>query len=551
MKNIYHTKTKKTRHKESNNTALHAIHSLTQQNFTHSSKMFNAYLKTGIQLFGMENGLLSKVNGQNYKILAVQSPHIHFQTNNILVLDQTYCAEIIRGSKTVWFTRKSNTFKSEKQNYFEQLGLITYIGTPIYVREKLYGTLCFASTGSKTSDFTDKDIYSIEIMANFLGQHLTLKTHKHHNLISNHVNLRLNDIIKRSNLAIMEVDPKGRFIKINKACEIELGFKLDDIFNKTLFDFMHPEDRLRLQNQFEKLMQGETPANFQGHCLGSEGNYGWIEWVLSRQPDNKTILAIARIINDRVNNEQILERYHRDLEKTILNRTKALENSKEQFRSLAQHLMKIREEERTNVARDIHDELGNALTALHFDLEWIHKRIFGQKTIKKKIRESMKIVNNTITTTQRLTKELRPRILDDLGLFAAIEWYTEEFRKRNNVQFELTIQGPDLPTKDLATNIFRLYQESLTNIARHAQATKVSTTLRIGRKYISLTIQDNGIGIKKNNIENKKSFGLIGMNERVTFLSGTISIVGSEKEGTLISISIPISENMELNKQIY
>ena len=218
-----------------------------------------------------------------------------------------------------------------------------------------------------------------------------------------------------------------------------------------------------------------------------------------------------------------------------------LKQSRERLRDLASHLQSIREEERSRIAREIHDELGQALTALKMDTHWVGQRLSrNQQLLFEKTQSMSKLIDMTVQSVQRISSELRPGLLDDLGLSAAIEWQANEFRSRTNIQFKIISDPEDIILdSDSSTAIFRIFQETLTNIARHANATRVKVMLKQKSDTVELTVHDNGRGVTEKEISDPGSFGLIGMRERVHSLGGYLTIRGVLNEGTTIKVYIP------------
>lgn len=220
----------------------------------------------------------------------------------------------------------------------------------------------------------------------------------------------------------------------------------------------------------------------------------------------------------------------------------ALQKSHLQLRELATHLEKVRETERTHIAREIHDELGQQLTGLKMDISWLNRKIKNQDTeVHSKIAETIQLIDTTVKTVRRIATELRPSILDDLGLIAALEWQSEEFEKRFEIKcvFKSNVVEAQV-SADLATGIFRIYQECLTNVLRHSQAAMVSSFLSIEHRVLNFTITDNGKGFIETDIANKKTLGLLGMKERTHLLGGTYEINSSPGEGTSVLIIVPL-----------
>jgi signal transduction histidine kinase len=221
--------------------------------------------------------------------------------------------------------------------------------------------------------------------------------------------------------------------------------------------------------------------------------------------------------------------------------TEELNSSYIQLRQLSSHLQTVREEERAGISREIHDELGQQLTGLKMDSAWLKKRISEEDVIaREKVSEMISLIDVTVSTVRRISSELRPGLLDDLGLIAALEWQSSEFERRtgmqckfNNPSFELEFE------KNIAIGIFRIYQETLTNIARHANATQIETDIMQNNDYIVLRIADNGSGFDTAEVKNKKTLGLMGMKERALMFKGELIMESAKQKGTTVILKIP------------
>jgi signal transduction histidine kinase len=207
----------------------------------------------------------------------------------------------------------------------------------------------------------------------------------------------------------------------------------------------------------------------------------------------------------------------------------------------------VREEERTRIARKIHDDMGQALTALKIDLSWLNKRLaIDQETVLDKMKSMQALIDETIQTVQKVSEDLRPGILDDFGLAAAIEWQAEEFQKRTGMECRTSLPPDEFDlSKEKSTNFFRIVQESLTNVIRHANATKVEINLNENDGILVLEIQDNGKGVAEASITNPRSFGFIGIRERAHSLGGEVDISGTPNEGTRVIVKIPILQRQD------
>ncbi len=227
-----------------------------------------------------------------------------------------------------------------------------------------------------------------------------------------------------------------------------------------------------------------------------------------------------------------------------------VKNSREQLRRLSAHLQNAREEERTRIAREIHDELGQALTGLKMDISWINKKMLVNENENEpfinKLKTMSNLVDATIKTVRKISSELRPGVLDYLGLSAAIEWQAQEFQNRTGIYCNIITLPKDMELdQERSTAIFRIFQETLTNVTRHAEATQIDVRMEIQGNKLILMISDNGKGITDSEIKNTRSFGLLGMRERTHLLGGEFSIKGIPNLGTTVTVEIPLDGVIE------
>lgn len=219
-----------------------------------------------------------------------------------------------------------------------------------------------------------------------------------------------------------------------------------------------------------------------------------------------------------------------------------LAGSREQLRNLSIHLQSVREKESTRIAREIHDELGQSLTALQMDFSWLGNHLPEEHpSLQEKVQRMRRLVDTTMDSVHRISKELRPTLLDDLGLTAAMEWQIQEFQNRCGVHCEAALECREgLLEKDLSTAVFRIFQETLTNIARHAGASRVRVRLLKKENCLLLEVADNGKGITAQQINDSRSFGIIGIRERVNLWGGQVNISGDARKGTKVTVQIPL-----------
>ena len=219
----------------------------------------------------------------------------------------------------------------------------------------------------------------------------------------------------------------------------------------------------------------------------------------------------------------------------------------EKLRALAARLQAVREEERTRIAREIHDELGGALTGIKIDLALLIKEAdaINEESLKRPLLDQMisttRIIDKTVRAVRRIATELRPGILDDLGIIAALKWQLNDFQKRTGIHCHWTssLENIDLDGHHL-TALFRIFQETLTNVGRHANATEVKAQLKKERDTYVLEVQDNGKGMTTGDMENKGSLGILGMRERALTFGGCIEIEGKSGKGTKVTVKVPV-----------
>ena len=226
-----------------------------------------------------------------------------------------------------------------------------------------------------------------------------------------------------------------------------------------------------------------------------------------------------------------------------------LRRSHDQLRALTGHLQFVREEERTRIAREVHDELGQALTGLKLDLSWLDGKLHGPRELHTKIKTRCPPTSTeTIHAIRRIATELRPGVLDSLGLAAAIEWQAAEFQERTGIKCEAKIEVTEMiEDQAVSTACFRIFQETLTNIIRHANATRVEVRLAQDEQELLLTVRDNGRGNSEREIVHTRSIGLIGMKERAAQVSGEVFFFGLPGRGTTVTLRIPLHAAVAAN----
>ncbi|HKQ23582.1 MAG TPA: response regulator [Burkholderiales bacterium] len=253
---------------------------------------------------------------------------------------------------------------------------------------------------------------------------------------------------------------------------------------------------------------------------------------------------VPEVLSSKVSVFIDLYRYNAGLTREITER-KAIEDdlrrAQERLHAFAAHIESVREDERTRLAREFHDELGQALTGLKMDLSWLEKRLPKElEAAAVRLQSMFGLVDATIQTVRRISSALRPQVLDDVGLVGTLKWQAREFQVRTGIRCKV-----DLPVEELAldqaksTAAFRIFQEALANVARHAGATRVDISLRVNADHFILKIADNGRGMSQADLRNPKSLGVLGIRERAFLLGGNVEIEGKGGKGTTVTLSIP------------
>jgi PAS domain S-box-containing protein len=301
---------------------------------------------------------------------------------------------------------------------------------------------------------------------------------------------------------------------------------------------IHPDDRSLFEEEFVTLATGRR-LNVEYRIIRPGGDVRWIEIsgkaILGDTGQPIRYLGAAYDITERKQAEVHLRR------------------SEEQLRAFASRLQTATERERLRIARDLHDQLGQALTGLKMDLDWIvRKHGAGGDVWVSMVQGSMKVVDSTIALVRSLATELRPELLDALGLPAAIEWHTKQFQRRTGIVCRVFV--PETPlgiSDDNKIAVFRIFQEALTNIARHARAKNILVSLERERNDAILTINDDGVGFVVDRVEHTQSLGVLGMHERALLLGAQFLLKSTPGCGTTITLRIPLEDADTAERDAY
>ena len=296
---------------------------------------------------------------------------------------------------------------------------------------------------------------------------------------------------------------------------------------------IHDEDRSRVQKGFDHSMANGEECNIEHRIKQRDGTIRWVQSIARPSNDDGKMLLRGTIMD-------ITER-----KETV----EALKRSQELLRELTAHQDRVKEEERRRIAREIHDELGQNLLALRIDVSMLEARTSkSHPNLNEKVRGALNQIDATVKTIRTIINNLRPAVLD-LGLTAAIEWQVAEFRRRSGITCHLVMDDEEFALDDTrATTLFRILQESLTNVIRHAKATRVAIELHRDNNQLVMSITDNGIGIYPGSRKGGNSFGLVGVEERIHALNGKFIINSGPGQGTKLTIFIPLDPAHEMER---
>jgi len=335
----------------------------------------------------------------------------------------------------------------------------------------------------------------------------------------------LREIFERVTDAFIAFDRDGNVVYINSRAEEIYRNRGLDILGKNIWAGGAPTVNSTFAEHFRRAMALQQDQHYEIYstALGL-----WLECHMYPSPN-----GLSQFFRDITEQRQVQQQ---------------LETSNEELRALASHLQDIREEERAAIAREVHDQLGQQLTGLKMDLSWIGKKLQTGDTSgsQKKIGTTIQLLDDTIRTVRKIATELRPGILDDLGLPAAIEWQSQEFQKRSGIRavFRTNITEPGIDPSQ-AIGLFRICQEALTNVARHSEAKNVFITLKKEANRLLLQIADDGKGIAPDRRDAPKTLGILGMKERAIMMGGRLEMASQAGEGLTLAVTVPLPDTHE------
>ena len=332
--------------------------------------------------------------------------------------------------------------------------------------------------------------------------------------------------------AIITVDEDQRVVLFNKAAEQVFGYTRAEAIGSPLERFIPERFRASHRHDVRRFGEGATPSRRMGGerivtAVRRNGEEFPIDASISRvnEGGQRLFTVILRDVSERARAQA------------------ALRDSREELRKLALAAQELREAEKSRVARELHDELGQALTALKIDVAWVKERAAADPAVESKLASMQLLLDDTVAATRRISSDLRPLVLDDLGLAAAAEWLAQNFTRRTGIPCKLAIgPGFDEVPDPHATTLFRVLQECLTNISKHAGASHAEVSLERAGGKMTLRVRDDGAGFATAEPRKPSSFGILGVHERAQLLGGEVEIESSPGHGTIVQMRLPQPE---------
>ena len=359
---------------------------------------------------------------------------------------------------------------------------------------------------------------------------------------------RLTLLLESTGEGIFGIDMDGRCTFVNRAAAQMVGLRTEMVLGRNMHELIHhshadgrhyPECDCPIFNAFRRglpcRIDGEVLWRADGSCFPAE--YSSYPVIENGRVQGAVVTFVD--ITERKHAEELLKRTNDELESRVAERTRQLQD-------LANHLETVREDERKRIAREIHDELGSLLVALKMDTHWLGKRVAEQPALVAKCQSMGRLIDTAVDNVGRIITDLRPSILDHQGLWAALEWHAQEFIESSELDATLQVHvaaGVPPPEGGLAIAVFRIFQEMLSNVARHAHARSVRLRITVDDPpdpVLYIDVRDDGVGAAPAALADPHSFGVIGMRERAGHFGGRITIDSAPGQGTRVRLVMPL-----------
>jgi PAS domain S-box-containing protein len=351
---------------------------------------------------------------------------------------------------------------------------------------------------------------------------------------------------------IFGIDLDGCCTFINRAGAAMLGFTAADLLGRNMHEAVHHTHRHGAHYHetdcpiFRAFRQGQ-PCRVDTEVFwradGQPFDVEYSSYPILEKGEVKGAVITFLDVTERRRAEELLRRAKDELESRVAERTSELSAALTQLRELSAHSHSVREEERTRIAREIHDELGSLLVALKFDVNWVRRRVVERDDLVRKCDTMARLIDGAVENVGRIITDLRPSILDHQGLLAALEWQLQEFRDSTDITCEARIHvaaGIEAPAGAAATAVFRVFQEMLSNVARHARGSRVDITITLEEAALMVSVEDDGVGAPAAALNRPDSYGVMGMQERVRPFGGRITITSRPGAGTQARLTLPL-----------
>ena len=374
---------------------------------------------------------------------------------------------------------------------------------------------------------------------------------------------RLRLLLDSTDEGVFGIDLDGNCMFINQAAARMIGLPADEALGRNMHALTHhshadgapyPETHCPIFNAFREAM----PCRLDNEVFWrSDGSSFAVEYSSHPIVEHGEVVGavIAFVdITERKRDAEALRRAHDELEARVDRRTRELSQALVQLRELSAYSERVREDERTRIAREVHDELGSLLVALKMDVNWLHKRLGeqGERTpeaagdmrtqMRCKCQNMSRLIENAVDNVGRIITDLRPSILDHQGLWAALEWQAQEFVQSAELELAWHMDVPaalHMP-EPAAIAVFRIFQEMLSNVGRHAQASAIDIAIDVQDEMLQLRVRDNGVGATRQALEAPTAYGVMGMRERARQLGGQLSITSEPGQGSCLQLLIPL-----------
>ena len=376
---------------------------------------------------------------------------------------------------------------------------------------------------------------------------------------------RLSQLLESTGEGIFGIDMDGRCTFINRAGAAQLGYEAAAVLGCNMHELAHhshgdgshyPEHACPIFNAFRKALPCRIDTELFWRKDGSAFPVEYSSYPIVDDGVVQGAVVTFVDISARRHAEDALRQAHSVLEQRVGERTQALSDALQQLRELTAYSHTVREEERTRIAREVHDELGSLLVALKMDVGWLDKRLSEQAqreaSAAQAMREQMRakcqnmgrLIENAVDNVGRIITDLRPSILDHQGLWVALDWQAHEFVQSAEMGLDWHMDVGEAPTltDDFSIAIFRIFQEMLSNVGRHAQASHVSITILADAQHISITVKDNGRGAPSQAFDAPDAYGVLGMRERARHLGGRIEISSQIGLGSAFNLCLQLSK---------